>query len=404
MTRVDTVRVWRVPSALIRSRLLRFLGVLGFVALAIAALWSLPLLHLAPNRLLTGTPIHAGATLGALALPVTLLIVLAGLMLGLLQRKAAVIVASLLLVGSMLLLAAGLGIAATSLIGDQPPAARARLASGSFASMMVLGIGLLITVRLARARWLEWLAGLLLVGGAIAIAASGLFDALSVVVEYRARQELIASALFGHLGLSLGGLILAVFLTLALAPWTALQRVVDVVVNGIQVVPAVALFGALVAMMSAVLSVTPVLRAAGLGALGPAPAILGIAAYLMLPLWRGLDAAMRAPDQTTLDAARALGLSPAGIVRAVRLPIGAPVLVGAVRVAAVQSIGLATLGALVGAGGLGAIVFDGMAQFAPDLILLGAIPIVALSLAANVGIGLVEDHLRARLRGEEPRR
>jgi len=104
----------------------------------------------------------------------------------------------------------------------------------------------------------------------------------------------------------------------------------------------------------------------------------------MLPLQRGLDAAWRAPDRDTLDAARGLGLSPGQIVLRVRLPVGAPALIGGLRVACVQAIGLATLGALVGAGGLGRLVFDGMAQFAPDLILLGAIPIVALSLLAEM--------------------
>jgi osmoprotectant transport system permease protein len=61
----------------------------------------------------------------------------------------------------------------------------------------------------------------------------------------------------------------------------------------------------------------------------------------------------------------------------------------------VQALGLATLGALVGAGGLGRIVFDGMAQFAPDLILLGAVPIVALSLLAERVLSALEDRMRA---------
>ena len=63
-----------------------------------------------------------------------------------------------------------------------------------------------------------------------------------------------------------------------------------------------------------------------------------------------------------------------------------PILVGALRVAAVQSIGLVTLGGLIGAGGLGAVVFEGMSQFAADLILLGACPIVALALAADAAM------------------
>ncbi len=62
---------------------------------------------------------------------------------------------------------------------------------------------------------------------------------------------------------------------------------------------------------------------------------------------------------------------------------------GALRVAAVQSVGLATLGGLVGAGGLGAVVFEGMAQFAQDLILLGALPVIGLALAVDAGLALL---------------
>ncbi|MET0257876.1 MAG: ABC transporter permease, partial [Methylobacterium sp.] len=63
------------------------------------------------------------------------------------------------------------------------------------------------------------------------------------------------------------------------------------------------------------------------------------------------------------------------------------------------SIGLATLGALVGAGGLGVIVFDGMAQFAPDLILLGALPVIGLSLVVERGLSLLEDRVRRAWHG-----
>lgn len=373
----------------------RLLIGLGFVLAVAAALWLLPVLHLAQNRLVTGVPIHAGPVL---ALAITALTGLAGLLV-LSPRRASAMVAGLILLGALVLFAAGLGSTAASLLADQPAAARARLASGSFSVLALLGLGLAVALRLAGTRWLGWIAGPALVAGLATLAAAGWFDALSLVVEYRARQGEFAAALAAHVGLSLGGLTLAVLGTLALAPWSRLHPAIDLAVNGVQVVPAVALLGGLVAALSGLLAIVPALREAGLGALGSGPAVLGIAAYLLLPLWRGWHAAMRAPDPATLDAARALGLTPAGILRGVRLPLGAPILVGALRVATVQSIGLATLGALVGAGGLGRVVFDGMAQFAPDLILIGALPIVALSLAADAGLGLVERRLRDGLRG-----
>ena len=181
-----------------------------------------------------------------------------------------------------------------------------------------------------------------------------------------------------------------------LSLWRRGQGLVSIVLSGIQVVPAVALLGGLVAMTGGLLRAVPALRDLGLSALGAVPAIIAIAAYLLLPLWRGLALGLRSPDAATLEAAAALGLTPAQALFGVRLPLGAPVLVAALRVAAVQAIGLATLGALVGAGGLGRIVFDGMAQFAPDLILLGAIPVIALSLGAEIGLSRIEAAARRR--------
>ena len=166
--------------------------------------------------------------------------------------------------------------------------------------------------------------------------------------------------------------------------------------SGVQVVPAVALLGGLVAAISALLAAAPALRGYGISALGSGPALLGIAAYLLLPLWRGQEAARRATGPDTLDAGRALGLTGGQILTTIRLPLGAPLFVGGLRVAVVQALGLATLGALVGAGGLGTLVFDGMAQFAPDLILLGALPIIVLALAAEGTLGSLEAALRRR--------
>ena len=148
---------------------------------------------------------------------------------------------------------------------------------------------------------------------------------------------------------------------------------VDAVLNGIQVVPAVALFGFLVSLLSL-----------GLAAIGPVPALIGIACYLALPLTRSITAGFLSPDASVVEAARAMGMSTQRIAWEVRLPLGLPIFVGGLRVALVQSIGLMTLGGLVGAGGLGAIVFEGMSQFASDLILLGSAPIVVIAILADV--------------------
>ncbi|WP_247634490.1 ABC transporter permease subunit [Methylobacterium sp. 37f] len=368
---------------------------LGFGALVLA-LTEMPFLNLAGNRLAQGRPLFAGLVLGGL-LPVIL--ALSGLALGLLmgsRRRASAGAAIVLLAGAVLALAYGLGDGAARSLGGLPPAARASLGPGSWfaAALLMTGVGL--AVRRADRPGLGWLITLGGILGFGLLANSGAVDALSLAVEYAARREAVNAAIGEHLILSGAALGLAGIAAVLLSLPRRGQGVVAMVLTGVQVIPAVALLGALVAVTAGLLRALPVLRDLGLSALGPAPAIVAIAAYLALPLWRGLALALRSPDHASLEAAEAMGLSPRQILIRLRLQLGAPILVGALRVAAVQSLGLATLGALVGAGGLGRIVFDGMAQFAPDLILLGAIPVVALSLGTERGLSAVEAAARRR--------
>ncbi|KQO91848.1 ABC transporter permease [Methylobacterium sp. Leaf90] len=374
----------------------RLLTGLAAAALLPAVFAGLPLLQLAPNRLVTGAPIAASDALGTGLWPIA---VLAAGGLGLLaagRGRMAASFAGLACLGALALLLAGLGAGAADLTADRPFATRARLASGAWTGVVVLACALAFAARRAR------LPG----GGLIAAAAilaligglwrAGRLDALSLVVEGRARSDALGGAVRDHLVLAVGALVLAAGVTGGLALWRRGRGAVDLTVSGLQVVPAVALLGGLVASLSALLTAAPALRGYGISALGIGPALIGVAAYLLLPLWRGLQAARRATGPDSIAAARALGLTSGQILTTLRLPLGAPALIGGLRVATVQALGLATLGALVGAGGLGTLVFDGMAQFAPDLILLGALPIIALSLAAEGALGRLEAALRRR--------
>ncbi|KMO14071.1 ABC transporter permease [Methylobacterium platani JCM 14648] len=361
----------------------------ALAALAVAALAGLPFLALAPNRLVPGSPVGCGllgAAAGALAL------LASGLLAGPARpwRSWAAVAAAL---AAWIALVVGAGQGAAGLLAGQPPAARAALGAGAWLAGLALAVLLAEAVRAVLPRRGGLVAALLLVGVTILAGRAGLLDALSLAVEYRAREQALATAFLQHLGLAGGalGLALAVSGPLALLHLRdgPAARFADGLLNGIQVVPALALFAGLVAGLSGLLALVPALRSLGLAAIGPTPAVIGTAAYLGLPLVRGLAAGLAAADPDVLAAARAMGLTPRQMLLRVRLPLGAPVLIGALRVAAVQSIGLATLGGLVGAGGLGAVVFEGMAQFAQDLILLGALPVIALALAVDAGLALL---------------
>jgi osmoprotectant transport system permease protein len=349
----------------------------------------------APNRLLPGEAIGAPAALGPAAhLPALLL---AGALLA--GRRRPRLAPALPLAGIVLALAAT-GLAAARLMEGQPPAARASLGAGFWLFMASAGLLALEQARAAGQRPAWTVLAVLLAG--VALWRWGLLDALSLAVEYRARQEAVQAALWRHLALSAAALGLALAAALPLGWWAfrsaRAEAAIGAALGFVQVVPSLALFGLLIPLLSLLLGALPALRAAGLQAIGPAPALIAVAAYLALPLWRALLGGLGAADPAAVEAARAMGMTEGRITAEIRLPLGLPVFAGGLRVAGVQAIGLVTLGGLIGAGGLGALVFEGMAQFAADLILLGALPVILLALLADTALRGLETRLAESVR------
>ncbi|GJD69735.1 Glycine betaine uptake system permease protein YehY [Methylobacterium gnaphalii] len=369
------------------------------IAVAVAGVaGTLDMLRLAANRLVVGTPVGA-EIFGQSGWLIAGLSLLGGGFLGARSSRPAALAALVTFCAALMLLSLTLCTAASDLIAWQPPAARARLASGAWTALVLLTAATIWAAGRTGLRRAGWFTAAGLTTAVLLVYRSGAYDGLSLAVEYRARAAAVQAALVQHVALSAAAVVLAAMSCALLYLWRAGRGAIKIAINGLQVVPAVALLGGLVALVSGVLAAIPGLRAVGLSALGAGPAILAIAAYLLLPFWRGLEGALRAAEPESVDAATAIGLTPRQILLELRLPIGTPILVGALRVASVQAIGLATLGALVGAGGLGGIVFDGMAQFAPDLILLGALPVIGLSLVVERGLSVVEDWARRSQRG-----
>jgi osmoprotectant transport system permease protein len=358
-----------------------------------AALVGLNWMALAPNRLLPGQPVSAYAALGAGALLIPALAAAAELAA---WRRSPSVLPVCLVLAAVAAALAGTGYQAATLLEGRPSAARVMLAAGFWISLSILAVLALDHAR-SGPRWLMpgTAAGLCaILAGCLAF---GLLDGLSLMVEYGYRRDAVHGAFAQHLALALGALALAVVLVLPLG-WAAFHRprieaFADAALGAIQVTPSIALFGLLIPLLAGLLSLAPSLRSFGIGAIGPAPAIIGVAIYIALPLLRGLVGGLRAADPAVIEAARALGFSEARTTLEVRVPLSLPILVGALRVATVQSIGLVTLGGLIGAGGLGALVFEGMAQFAADLIVIGALPIVGLALAADLGLSTLARRL-----------
>jgi osmoprotectant transport system permease protein len=150
--------------------------------------------------------------------------------------------------------------------------------------------------------------------------------------------------------------------------------------NIIQTIPSLALFGFL-------------LPVPWIGARADRLAILALTLYALLPLIRNTYAGIKGVDTSVVEAGRGMGMTDRQLLFQVQLPLALGVIIAGVRVAAVISVGLATIAAAIGAGGLGEYIFRGLAMVNNQLILAGAIPAAALALLADVSLGWLEKRL-----------
>lgn len=190
-----------------------------------------------------------------------------------------------------------------------------------------------------------------------------------------------------HLWLVGASTVLAVLigvpLGVAITRWPALNKPVLGSANVIQTIPSLALFGFL-------------LPAPWIGARADRLAILALTLYALLPLIRNTYTGIKGVDPAVVEAGRGMGMTGRQLLWQVELPLALAVIVAGVRVATVLSVGLATIAAAIGAGGLGEYIFRGLAMVNNQLILAGAIPAAVLAITADVGLGWLEKRLSPR--------
>jgi len=153
--------------------------------------------------------------------------------------------------------------------------------------------------------------------------------------------------------------------------------------NIIQTIPSLALFGFL-------------LPAPWIGERADRLAILALALYALLPLIRNTYVGIRGVDPAIIEAGRGMGMTGRQLLLQVELPLALSVIIAGLRVALVLTIGIATIAAAIGAGGLGEFIFRGLAMVNNAVILAGAIPAALLALFADASLGWLEQRLSPR--------
>jgi len=163
----------------------------------------------------------------------------------------------------------------------------------------------------------------------------------------------------------------------------SLNKLVLAGANIIQTIPSLALFGFL-------------LPVPWLGDRSDRLAILALTLYALLPIIRNTYTGIRGVDPAVMEVGRGMGLTESQLLFQVELPLAVSVILSGIRVAMVISVGLATIAAAIGSGGLGEFIFRGLAMVDDRVILAGAIPAAVLALVADLGVGWLERRLRPR--------
>jgi osmoprotectant transport system permease protein len=358
-----------------------------FILLLLAA-FGLPFLSYAPNRLLSGKSLSLISLLHGPALLLWLpLAALAALSLLAPTRHRALLTAGVATVLLALIFWLS-GYAAQQLALQGSPLARTSWGSGCW--LMAALSGLIAADAMTRITPSSlWRIGgntLVMVPAALLLFNHQL-DQLSLLKEYHNRQDVFDAALLQHLTILLATMIPALLIGVPLgvlcfrsARW---QAAIFSTLNIIQTVPSIALFALLIAPLAGLVAAWPWLSDLGISGIGMAPAIVALVLYALLPLVRSVVAGLQSVPASVIESASGMGMTRRQILWCVQLPLALPLFLTGIRILAVQTVGMAVVAALIGAGGFGAIVFQGLLSSALDLVLLGVIPVIAMAVIVD---------------------
>ncbi|PRD44298.1 ABC transporter permease [Phyllobacterium phragmitis] len=362
------------------------LGVV-IAAIAVCGVFLAPFATFRANRIVPGEARTIFEALPSWA-AVTLLLVLAVAAIIALLRVALPwrLAASLAALAALMLL---VGLAANHLTPPENTYARVSPASGFW--LLNFAFALLAADSFTRLRLTPVARIAVLALAALAVAAilySGSWNGLSILKEYANRADSFWAEATKHVTLALGSLAAAVVAGIPLGILChrvpALRDAVLNVLNIIQTIPSIALFGILIAPLGWIAVHVPGAAEIGIRGIGAAPAFVALFLYSLLPVVANTVVGLAGVPPAANDAARGVGMTARQRLFSIEFPLAFPVILTGIRIVLVQNIGLATIAALIGGGGFGVFVFQGIGQTAMDLVLLGAVPTVVLAFAAAI--------------------
>lgn len=380
-----------------KGRGLEKTGVL-MAALILVSTFLLPFIVVKPNRILEGQGqmlIDALPSVSGIALAAALVIVGLCLLLRLpASARLAIVTAALLAV----ILA--LGSAANA--GLPPGNSYARVSPGSGFWLLLFALSLAFIDVIAKLKLSPTVRLMLLVIAIVAVGgifASGILADILVMKEYANRADAFWAEMSRHAMLALGSMLVAFLIGLPLGVVchriTWLRVAALNMLNILQTIPSIALFGLLILPLGWVAAHIPGAAAIGISGIGTAPAFVALVLYSLLPVVANTVAGLDNVPREANDAARGAGMTDLQRLFSIEFPLTFPSLLAAIRIVLIQNIGMATIAALIGGGGMGVFVFQGLGQSAMDLVLLGALPTVAMSFVAAIVLDALVDFSKA---------
>ncbi len=295
------------------------------------------------------------------------------------------------------------GLAATLFKESESPSARITWGVGTYI-MIAAWYGIVIkcnqNINKQYMRFLTQFSGILIV---ILLFATGAMNDMSIVVEFFARQDTFFVALKDHFNISISVLISGLVVGLPLGylcyKYSAVNSVVMTILNIVRSIPSIALILLMVTPLTFLKGI-PFFEKMGISAFGFTPVFCALFLYVLFQIVNSLNGALKTVDGNHLKTARAMGMTDFMILWKVQLPLILPVLVSGLRVAIVSTFSAATLGSMVGFGGLGLFITMGSGDAVTlDLILLGAVPIIIMIFIVNLVFGLLSTWLDRRMKG-----
>ncbi len=367
----------------------RRLDKLGVVIAGLIAitLWLMPFATFKANRIVSGKGLGLPQALEPAGVAAGF-IVFAGIALLALVRTAPL----------WRLVAAALGLAVLCLLIGQVPAhvvpagnTLARVAPAAGFWTLFFAFAILMADAIAKlALGPAWRIAVLALGGAasLALLGSGAWGGLSIMREFANNADGFWREAGTHVALALGSLAGAVAIGLPLGiachRSETLRQVTLPVLNIVQTIPSIAMYGLMMVPLGLLAAKVPLAAALGIRGIGPAPALIALFLYSLLPVVANVAVGLAQVPATVVEAARGMGMTARQRLFRVELPLALPLILTGIRIVLVQNIGLVTIAALIGGGGFGTFVFQGLGQSATDLVLLGAVPTIALAFAAAI--------------------